>query len=75
MTGLHQLQTSPAILQSANVFTSANVPEAGNSFGDLDAAAAVLRRHFEELAARIGELQALRDRVLEAEQKLDPRYT
>lgn len=68
MAGLHQAIPLASLL--SNLFTSANVSEAGNSFGDLDTADAVLRRHFEELAARIVELQALRERVLKAEQKL-----
>ncbi|GMO77758.1 MULTISPECIES: hypothetical protein [Bradyrhizobium] len=68
MTGLHHFQNSPASTRSAASFEWANLPEAGNRGGRADAA--VLRHRFEALAAQIAELEALRERVLEAEQKI-----
>ncbi|UQR60213.1 MULTISPECIES: hypothetical protein [Bradyrhizobium] len=70
MTGLHHFQNSPASMRSAAPFEWANLPEAGNRGGRADAAVAVLRHRFEALAAQIAELEALRERVLEAEQKI-----
>lgn len=72
MSGLHHLQTSPAALPRADLFESAKVP-VGNPL--VDAAAALLRHRFEVLASQLAELEALRERVLEAEQKLDPSFT
>ncbi|MBP0116513.1 MULTISPECIES: hypothetical protein [Bradyrhizobium] len=72
MSGLHHLQTSPAALARADLLKSAKVP-AGNPW--VDAAAALLRHRFEALASQLAELEALRERVLEAEQKLDPSFT
>ncbi|WP_156952367.1 hypothetical protein [Bradyrhizobium sp. WSM1743] len=70
MSGLHHLQTSPSAPR-ADLFKSATVP-AGNPWAD--AAAALLRHRFEALASQLAELEALRERVLEAEQKLDPSF-
>jgi len=70
MTGLHHFHNSPASMRSAAPFEWANLPEVGNRSGRADAAAAVLRHRFEALAAQIAELEALRERVLEAEQKI-----
>ncbi len=76
MTGLHDFQNSPApapapaSMRSAAPLEWANPPEAGNLGGRADAATAVLRHRFEVLAAQIAELGALRERVLEAEQKI-----
>lgn len=70
MTGLHHFQNSPASMRSAAPFEWANLPEAGNRGGRADAAAAVLRHRFEALAAQVAELEALRGRLLEAEQKI-----
>jgi hypothetical protein len=72
MSGLHHLQTSPAALPRADLFKSAKVP-AGNPWADV--AAALLRHRFEALGSQLAELEALRERVLEAEQKLDPNFT
>lgn len=69
MTGLHHFQNSPASMRSAAPFEWANLPEAGKRGGRADAGA-VLRLRFETLAAQIAELEALRERVLEAEQKI-----
>jgi hypothetical protein len=57
----------------ADLFKSAKVP-AGNPWADAAAAAALLRHRFEALASQLAELEALRERVLEAEQKLDPSF-
>lgn len=70
MTGLHHFQNSPASMRSATPFEWVNLPEAGNRGGRADTAAAVLRHRFEALAAQIAELEALRQLVLEAEQKI-----
>ncbi|WP_143270336.1 hypothetical protein [Bradyrhizobium sp. Ghvi] len=69
MTDIH-FQNSPSSMRSVAPFEWANLPEAGNRGGRADAAAAVLRHRFEALAAQIAELEALRGRVLEAEQKI-----
>ncbi|MBW7961576.1 hypothetical protein [Bradyrhizobium sp. BR 10261] len=70
MTGLHHFQNSPASIRSAAPFELANLPEVGSFGGRAEAAAAVLLHRFEALAAQIAELEALRGRVLEAEQKI-----
>lgn len=72
MSGLHHPQTSSAALPWADLFKSAKMP-AGNPW--VDAAAALLHHRFEALASQLAELEALRERVLEAEQKLDPTFT
>ncbi|WP_128916497.1 hypothetical protein [Bradyrhizobium nanningense] len=72
MSGLHDLQASPSA-HRADLFKSAKVP-AGNPWADAAAAAALLRHRFETLASQLAELEALRERVLEAEQKLDPSF-
>lgn len=72
MSGLHHLQTSPAALLRADLFKSVKLP-AGNPWAD--AAAVLLRHRFEALASQLAELEALRERVLEAEQKLDPSFS
>ena len=59
------LQTLPAARRWADLFKSANAP---------DAAAIVLRHRFEALASQLAELETLRERVLEAEQKRWSRY-
>lgn len=71
MSALHHLQSSPAALPWADPFRSAQGPAGPWA----DAAADLLRHRFESLASQLAELEALRERVLEAEQKLDPRYT
>jgi len=71
---LHGSQTFPAARLWADLFKSANLPAAGNICGRADAAALVLRHRLEALASQLAELEALRERVLEAEQKLE-RYT
>ncbi|SFO44439.1 hypothetical protein SAMN05216330_10325 [Bradyrhizobium sp. Ghvi] len=70
MSGLHYLQTSPSAVR-ADLFQSAELP-LGNPWAD--AAAAMLRHRFEALASQLAELEALRERVLKAEQKLDPIF-
>jgi hypothetical protein len=70
MGGPHHLQTSSSVPR-ADLFKSAKVP-AGNPWADAAAAAALLRQRFEALASQLAELEALRERVLEAEQKPDP---
>jgi len=70
MTDMHHFQNSPSSIRSVAPFEWANLPEAGNRGARADAAAAVLRHRFEALAAQIAELEALRERVLEAEQKI-----
>jgi hypothetical protein len=72
MSGLHYLQTSPSAVR-ADLFQSAELP-LGNPWADAAAAAALLRHRFEALASQLAELEALRERVLEAEQKLDPSF-
>ncbi|MCK1424057.1 hypothetical protein IVB15_10055 [Bradyrhizobium sp. 182] len=69
MTGFHHFQNSPASMRSAAPFEWADLPEPGNRGGRADAAAVLLLR-FEALAAQIAELEALREHVLEAEQKI-----
>ncbi|WP_146101379.1 hypothetical protein [Bradyrhizobium sp. AC87j1] len=56
----------------ADLFKSAEVP-AANPWADA-AAAALLRHRFEALASQLADLEALRERVLEAEQKLNPSF-
>lgn len=74
MSGLHNTQTFQAAPRWADLFKSANVPAAGNSCGAADAAAAVLRYRLEALASQLAELDALRERVHQAEQRIEPRY-
>jgi hypothetical protein len=57
------LQTLPAARRWADLFKSANAP---------GAAAVVLRHRFEALASQLAELETLRERVIEAEQKTEP---
>ena len=59
------LQTLPAARRWADLFKSANAP---------GAAAVVLRHRFEALASLLAELETLRERVLEAEQKMEPAW-
>ncbi|WP_271508200.1 hypothetical protein [Bradyrhizobium sp. CCBAU 11357] len=72
MGGLHHIQTSSSAPR-ADLFKSAKVPP-GDPWADAAAAAALLRHRFEALASQLAELEALRVRVLEAEQKLDPNF-
>jgi hypothetical protein len=74
MTGLHNTQTFPAAPRWADLFKSADVPGGGNSCGGADAAAVVLRYRSEALASQLAELDALRERVHQAEQRIEPRY-
>jgi hypothetical protein len=63
--GLHNSQTAPAAQRWAYLVTA-------NASGRADAAAVVLRQRLEALALQLAELEALRARVLEAEQKMEP---
>lgn len=71
MSGLHNTQTFPATPRWADLFKSADVPWAGNSCSGADAAAVVLRYRLEALASQLAELDALRERVHQAEQRSD----
>lgn len=75
MSGLHNTQTFQVARGRADPFKSANVPGAGNSCAGADAAAVVLRHRSEALASQFAELEALRERVHQAEQEIEPRYT
>jgi hypothetical protein len=75
MSGLHNTQTFPSARRWADLFKSANVPGARNSCGGADAAAVVLRHRLEALASQFAELEAFRERVHQAERKIEPRYT
>lgn len=74
MSGLHNTQTFPAAPRWADLFESADVPGPSNSCGGADAAAVVLRYRLEALASQLAELDALRERVHQAEQRIEPRY-
>lgn len=74
MSGLHHTQTFPAAPRWADLFKSGNVPGAGNSCCAADAAAVVLRHRLEALASQLAELEALRERLHQAEQRIGPRY-
>lgn len=75
MSGLHNTQTFPAAPRWADLFESADVPGPSNSCGGADAAAAVLRYRLEALASQLAELDALRERVHQAEQRGSNRDT
>lgn len=74
MSGLHSTRSFPPAPRWADLFKSADVPWAGNSCGGADAAAVVLRYRLEALASQLAELDALRERVHQAEQRSEPRY-
>ena len=65
LNGLHNSQTVSAAQRWAYLVTA-------NASGRADAAAVVLRQRLEALALQLAELEALRARVLEAEQKMEP---
>ena len=70
MNGIHHLKSSPATPAWAEHCKSRLPP----GIPWADAAADVLRDRLEALASQLAELEALRQQVLEAEQKLDARY-
>jgi hypothetical protein len=65
LNGLHNSQTVSAAQRWAYL-------AAANASGRADATAAVLRQRLEALALQFAELEALRERVLKAEQKMEP---
>lgn len=72
MSGLHHTQTFSEAPR-ADLFKSAILTGAGDSCRGAHAAAVVLRCRLETLASQLAELDALRERVHQAEQRIEPR--
>jgi hypothetical protein len=72
LSGLHSGQIIPAAQRSAYPLKSVKAPRAATTCDRADAAAVVLRQRIETLALQLAELEALRERVLKAEQKMEP---
>ena len=70
LSGLHSGQIIPAAQRSAYPLKSAKAPRPATTCDRADAV--VLRQRIEALALQLAELEALRERVLEAEQKMEP---
>lgn len=71
MSGLHHTPTFPEAPRRGDLFN--NLTRAGHSCRRADAAV-VLRCRLETLASQLAELDALRERVHQAEQRIEPRY-